>query len=199
MRAVHRVSVSAPTTVTRLALRVGQGTRNPGPTQAVVEVRWQTAHRGRPAAAAGVTGSQRSGTAPMPSPPPSPPQIFPLALLSTGAINTGTIKTAMGGSGNCQQTFVVPQSPNDGYVSIRLPGTGCPITAAGNYAIALRVASSSMPTTYACWAVGSGNGATPLPGGVWTYLGFSTWTPAGGLTAPTPSDFIGSLQITATD
>ena len=73
------------------------------------------------------------------------------------------------------------------------PDAGCPIAAAGNYAIALR-ASSAQPG-YNYWAVGGGG--EPADNGVWSYQTFHTWT-NGVVSAPLTPPGIGSLQVVAT-
>ena len=93
------------------------------------------------------------------------------------------------GSLNCQQTFVV----RDGYVSARLPGAGCPITLPGTYAVALRTASSTLPTGYNYWAVDDNGAGATLAGG-WTYQSCRVLS-GGRLSA---ASAVASLQITAT-
>ena len=119
---------------------------------------------------------------------------MPVALFYGGAnaINTPSIANAMS-SPDCQVTFKTTTA-TAGYLSIKLPGTGCPITAAGGYVIALRSASNAgLPTSYNYWAVGGGG--EPADGGVWSYQTFHTWT-NGVVSAPlTP---VGSLQVVAT-
>ena len=203
-RATHTVFVSAPTTVTRIVVHVGQGLRVPPPTQAVLEVRgqkrsrwaWQPAAlrlpllRG-PGSAAAAAAQALPPAHVLASTLSRRPQIFPESLFG-GAINTRSIANNMR-SGNCQQTFVVPTT-GSAYVTIKLPGSGCPLAGAGNYVIALRTASGNPAFTY--WAVGGG--IAPDPAGVWSHVSFRTWT-NGVLSTPLTPPGIGSLQIIATN
>ena len=199
MRAVHIVSVSGSTLVTRVAVRVGLPVPSLKVAQAVLEVR----------------GQQRSGWAWQPAVLLQPqqwlqrrwhyhhvlaptlsrcPQIFPASLLAGGAkaINTASIKANMGGSANCQQTFVVPAT-GSAYVTIKLPGSGCILAADDEYAIALRTASGNPAFDY--WPVGTG--AAPDLAGVWAHVSFRTWD-RGVLSEPLAAPDIASLQIVAT-
>ena len=119
---------------------------------------------------------------------------MPEALFYGGpnAINTPSIVNAMG-STTCQQTFKTTAA---GYLTIKIVGAGCPISAPGNYVIALRSASNAgLPTSYNYWAVGGGG--EPADGGVWSYQTFHTWT-NGVVSAPLTPPGIGSLQVVAT-